>query len=283
MSVATRPAPASAAPVADAPSTWASLRAVVRRGLRDHRRAWLTWGGPLGAMSALMAAIWPSVEGALDEALENYPDAIKEAFNIREITTVEAYIDAEMMSLIVPLALAFLAVRVVTRAIAGAEEQRYLDTLLAAPVARGTLVAGAFLVAAVVVAVVLAVTTLLTWIVAVLAGTDASLAVLARGAANVWPLSMLFAGIAALAAGLLHRSAPVIAVATGTLVGMYVIDLVGKLADPVEPLRYASAFRYYGSAIQDGIDPLAFAGLALAGIALAAAGARLLQRRDVLA
>ena len=283
MSVATRPTPPAAAPVAGVPSAGASLRAVVRRGLRDPRRAWLTWGGPLGAMSALMAAIWPSVEGVLDEALEGYPEALKEAFNIREITTVEAYIDAEMMSLIVPLALAFLAVRVVTRAIAGAEEQRYLDTLLAAPVARGTLVAGAFLVAAVVVAVVLAVTTLLTWIVAVLAGTDASLAVLARGAANVWPLSMLFAGIAALAAGLLHRSAPVIAVATGTLVGMYVIDLVGKLADPVEPLRYASAFRYYGSAIQDGIDPLAFAGLALAGIALAAAGARLLQRRDVLA
>ena len=283
MSVATRPTPAPAAQVADAPSTRASLRAVVRRGLRDHRRAWLTWGGPLGAMSAMMAAIWPSVEGALDEALENYPDALKEAFNIREITTVEAYIDAEMMSLIVPLALAFLAVRVVTRAIAGAEEQRYLDTLLAAPVARGTLVAGAFLVAAVVVAVVLAVTTLLTWIVAVLAGTDASLAVLARGAANVWPLSLLFAGIAALAAGLLHRSAPVTAIATGTLVGMYVIDLVGKLADPVEPLRYASAFRYYGSAIQDGIDPLAFAGLTLAGVALAAAGALLLDRRDVLA
>ena len=283
MSVATRPTPASAAPVADAPSTRASLRAVVRRGLRDHRRAWLTWGGPLGAMSAMMAAIWPSIEGALDDALENYPDALKEAFNIREITTVEAYIDAEMMSLIVPLALAFLAVRVVTRAIAGAEEQRYLDTLLAAPVARGTLVAGAFLVAAVVVAVVLAVTTLLTWIVAVLAGTDASLAVLARGAANVWPLSLLFAGIAALAAGLLHRSAPVTAIATGTLVGMVVIDLVGKLADPVEPLRYASAFRYYGSAIQDGIDPLAFAGLTLAGVALAAAGALLLDRRDVLA
>ena len=234
-------------------------------------------------MSALMAAIWPSVEGALDEALENYPDAIKEAFNIREITTVEAYIDAEMMSLIVPLAAAFLAVRIVTRAIAGAEEQRYLDTLLAAPLTRQTLVAGAFIVAAIVVAVVLAVTTLMTWLAAVLAGTDASLAVLARGAANVWPLSMLFAGLAAFAAGRLHRSAQVTAVATGTLVGMYVIDLVGKLSDPVEPLRYASAFKYYGSAIQDGIDPYAFAGLTLAGAALAIAGALLLQRRDVLA
>jgi ABC-2 type transport system permease protein len=48
-------------------------------------------------------------------------------------------------------------------------------------------------------------------------------------------------------------------------------------------LRYASAFRYYGSAIQDGIDPLAFAGLTLAGVALTAAGAVLLRRRDVLA
>lgn len=266
-----------------APSPWHSLRAVARRGLRDHRRAWLTWGVPLGAMSGLMAAIWPSVEGALDEALENYPEGLKEAFNIREITSVEAYIDAEMMSLIVPLAIAFLAVRIVTRAIAAAEEQRYLDTLLAAPVARTTLMAGTLLVAAVVVAVVLAVMTVLTWVSAIVVGVDASLAVLGRGAANVWPLAMLFAGVAALAAGALHRSAPVTAIATGTLVGMYVIDLVGKLADEVEPLRYASAFRYYGSAIQDGIDPLAFAGLTLAGVALTVAGAVLLRRRDVLA
>jgi ABC-2 type transport system permease protein len=70
---------------------------------------------------------------------------------------------------------------------------------------------------------------------------------------------------------------------TGTLVGMYVIDLVGKLADEAEPLRYVSVFKYYGSAIQDGIDPLAFAGVTLAGLALAVAGAVLLRRRDVLA
>jgi len=283
MSVFTPITPAAAKRVAAPPPALTSLRGVVRRGLRDHRRVWLTWGGPLGAMSALMAAMWPSVENTITDALENYPEGLKEAFNIREITTVEAYIDAEMMSLIVPLAVAFLAVRVVTRAIAGAEEQRYLDTLLAAPVARGVLIAGAFIVAGIVIAIVLAVTTLLTWVVGVATGSDPSLAVLARGTANVWPLSMLFAGLAALAAGWFHRSAPVTAVATGTLVGMYLIDLVGKLAEPIEPLRWASAFRYYGSAIQDGIDPLAFAGLTLVGIALAVAGAVLLQRRDVMA
>jgi ABC-2 type transport system permease protein len=99
--------------------------------------------------------------------------------------------------------------------------------------------------------------------------------------ANVWPLAMLFAGLAALGCGWAHTGAPVTAIAAGTLIGMYVLDLVGKLADPVEALRYVSAFKYYGSAIQDGIDPSAFAGLTVAGLLLAVAGALAFERRDV--
>jgi ABC-2 type transport system permease protein len=257
------------------------LAAVIGRGLRDQRRAALAWGGSLGAMSALMALMWPSVESSMDRLMESYPEKLKEAFNIRAITSVETYVDAEMLSLILPLALAFLAVRIVTRALSGAEERGYLDVVLTTPLARRTLVAGTWVVAAIVVAEVLAVITALTWIAGLGVGADPSLLVLGRGMANVWPLAMLFAGLAALACGRLHRAAPVIAIATGALAGMYVVDLVGKLADPVAPLRRISAFRYYGSAVQDGIDPLAFAGLALVGAALAVAGALLLERRDV--
>jgi ABC-2 type transport system permease protein len=268
--------------VAAPPSTSASLRAVIRRGLRDNRRAPLTWGGPLGVMSALMAALWPSIEGSVDELMTSYPDKLKEAFNIRALTSVEAYVDAEMLSFIVPLALAFLAVRVVVRMLPGAEERGQLDIVLTAPVARRTLVAGATVVAAVVVAVVLAIVTAATWLMGTAVGADPSLVVLGRGMLNVWPLAVLFCGLAAFVAGRAHTGATVTAIATGTLVGMYVVDLVGKLAEPAEPLRYVSAFKYYGSAIQDGIDPLAFAGTTLAGVMLAAAGAVLLERRDVL-
>ena len=179
------------------------------------------------------------------------------------------------------MAIAFLAVRCAARAISTAEERGHLDTLLAVPLARRTLVAGSFLVCALVVAAVLAVVMTLTWLVGRVAGSDPSLAVLGRGFGNVWPLSMLFGGLALLAAGALHRAASVTAVSVGTLVAMYVVDLVGKLADPIEPLRYASAFKYYGSAVRDGIDPLAFAGLALTGAVLAALGALLFERRDV--
>jgi beta-exotoxin I transport system permease protein len=280
MSVATRARPLPAAATAT-PSPARTLRAVVRRGLRDERRAPLAWGGSLGAMSGLMAALWPAIEGSMDQLMKAYPAGLKEAFNIADLNSVEAYVDAEMLSLIVPLAIAFLAVRIAARAISGAEERGYLDTLLAAPVARRTLVAGAFIVSAVVVAEVLAVITALTMVAGWIAGADPSLAVLGRGFANVWPLAMLFGGLALLAAGVLHRAAAVTAVAVGTLAAMYVLDLVGKLADPIEPLRAVSAFKYYGSAVQDGIDPLAFAGLALTGAVLAAAGALLFDRRDV--
>ena len=266
---------------AAAPSGAHTLRAIVRRGLRDNRRAPLLWGGSLGLMSAMMAALWPGIEDSMDELMESYPASLKEAFNISELNSVEAYVDAEMLSLIVPLAIAFLAVRIAARAISGAEERGYLDTLLAAPVQRRTLVAGAFLVSALVVAEVLAVIAALTWLAGWIAGAEPSLAVLGRGYANVWPLAMLFGGLALLAAGVLHRAATVTAVAVGTLVAMYVVDLVGKLAESIEPLRGVSAFKYYGSAVRDGIDPLAFACLALAGAVLAVAGALLLDRRDV--
>jgi beta-exotoxin I transport system permease protein len=258
------------------------LLAVVRGRLHDQRRVPLTWGGSLGAMSALMAALWPSIEGSVDRLLDSYPEKLKEAFNIHALTSVEAYVDAEMLSLIVPLAVSFLAVRIVTRALSSAEASGELDIVLCAPLRRRTLVAGSCAACAVLVAAVLAIVTTMTWAVGSVVGAHPSLVVLGRGLANVWPLAMLFAGLAVLATGPLHRTAQVTAVAIGGLVASYLLDLVGKLADPVAWVRTFSPFRYYGSAIQDGIDPLAFAGLTLAGAALAVGGALLFERRDVL-
>ncbi len=254
---------------------------LVRRGMRDRRRAPLSWGGSLGAMSALIVAIWPSIEGSISKAVRSYPRGLKEAFGIGELNNVAAYLDAEMFSLIVPLALSFFAVRVITSAIASAEEAGHLDTLLAAPVSRRVLVASALATAAAMSAVILAVLGTASWIAGAIAGSGLPLGRLVAALVGVWALAMLFAGLAALATGPLRRPAAVTAVATGTLIAMYVIDLLGKIARDVEPVRWASAFRYYDSPLADGLDPLAAAGLALTGVGLAAVGALLLERRDI--
>ena len=263
------------------PSRLASLRAYMARALRDRRRAPLTWGVPLAAMCALEVALYPSIEDSLDTMLESYPEGLREAFGIGELNSVEAFLDAEMFSLIVPLAIAFFAVRSMARAIVVPEENGHLDTLLATPLTRRTLVAGAVAVTAIMTGVLLAVVWAGSMVAGVAADTGMSAGTIGAGVLNVWPLAMFFAGVAMLATGLMHRSAPVTGVAAGALIAMYVIDLVGKLSEPAEPFRVISVFKYYGSAIQDGIDPLAFAGVTAAALVLAAFGALLFERRDV--
>lgn len=258
------------------------LRAVWKRGIRDRRRTPLTWGLALGALCAFEVALWPSIEGSLGKAIKSYPKGLKEAFGIDQLSNVEAYLDAEMFSFMLPLAVTFLAVRCVVGVISAAEEQQHLDVLLATPLPRPVLSWAALGITAAVTGAVLAVVAALTWIAGGIAGASVGFGALAGALLAVWSLAMLFAGVASLAAGLFRRSAVVTATAMGAAVAMYVIDLVGKLASGAGGLRWASAFKYYGTPLRDGGHWLAYAGLLAVGLACGAAGAFLFERRDVL-
>jgi len=267
--------------VARPPSTVRSLQAVVAHLLWTNRRAPPTWGGGLGAMSALIAAMWPSIEGSVSKLMREYPPALKTAFGIDELDSLAAYVSAEMLSLIVPLALVVLTVRCVVGATAGAEERGYLDVLLTLPLSRRVLIAGAFVAAAVVGAIVLAVAWAMTCLAGMAVGASVDAGALAAGFADVWPLAMVFAGLGVLAVGLTSRPALATGAAVGIAVAMYVVDLVGKLSEALEPVRNVSAFRLYGTAVTDGLDPVHVAILVGAAAALAIAGALLFERRDL--
>ncbi len=283
MSVDLRPASAVAAPRRRSAPTWhASLRAMIHRGLLDRRRAILTWGLSLGALSAFMAAIYPSIRSSIDQIAKNYPAGLKEAFGVQAMNTVEGYIHAEMFSLIVPLAMGYFAIRAVAGPTVGAEERGYLDTILALPVSRTVLIAGSYVVAAVACAAIMALTGAMTFIVGRVAGTEISLGLVTAGVMGVWPLAMLFGGVAALASGVLHSARTVTGLSVGVLVAMYVLDVAGRLANGLDPIRWMSAFRYYGAPLRDGLDPASFAGLTGAGVLLLIIGALVLERRDVL-
>jgi ABC-2 type transport system permease protein len=257
------------------------MTALILAQLRERRRSLLAWGFPLGLMSALVVAIYPSVEDALAEAIRDYPPALKEAFGIGELSTVEQYLEAEMLSLIVPLAAGYLAARSVASGLSGAAESGRLDVLLSAPLSRSRLVAADFAATAIELASVLAVSLLLTVAGGALAGAGLSLGLTLAGFANVWPLALLFAGLGIVVTGWSLRTSIVTGSVAGVLVAMYVADLIGRLDQSLDWVRYGSVFRYYGKAIEDGIDPLAFAGVTAVAVALAAIGAVLFERRDL--
>jgi ABC-2 type transport system permease protein len=257
------------------------LTALIAAQLRERRRSLLSWGLPLGLSSAFIVAIYPSIEDTLAKAMRSYPEAFKKAFGISELSTVEQYLQGEMLSLIVPVALGYLAVRSVASGLSGAAESGRLDVLLSAPVSRRRLVGAGFAATAIELAAVLVLTLLLTEIGSLLSGAGLSFGLAAAGFANVWPLALLFAGLGIVVTGRSLRTSIITGSVAGVLVGMYVVDLVGRLDPSLEAIRYVSVFRYYGKAVESGIDPVSFLGVTAAAVALAAIGALLFDLRDL--
>jgi ABC-2 type transport system permease protein len=268
------------------PESVRKVVAIAEHAVWVRRRSALTWGAPLGALCVLIVAIFPSVHKAvnLNNLVAKYPDAIRETFvGNSNLNTVQGYLHAEVFSLIAPLAVAFFGIRALAAAICGAEELGTLDLALSNPVSRKQFLAGWFGGVALGIVPVLAVVASMTWIASLIFGSDLPLGDAVAGALNLWPLTVFFCGVAALFAGVLHRSAHVVGASVSVLVAMYFVDVLGKLSSVLEPLRPLSVFSHYGSAIEHGIDFADFTLVALAGVVLAVVGAVLFERRDIYA
>lgn len=64
------------------------MSALVLAQLHERRRSLFSWGLPIGLMSAFIVAVYPSVEDALGKAIESYPESLKQAFGIAELSDV---------------------------------------------------------------------------------------------------------------------------------------------------------------------------------------------------
>jgi ABC-2 type transport system permease protein len=186
-----------------------------------------------------------------------------------------------VFSLIAPLACAYFVIHALARAVCGSEQRGVLDVLLSAPLQRRHVLIGWLAGAAAALLGVLAVMAVICQLSALAFGVDLRAGDTAAAALSLGPLSMFFGGLTLLLAGVSGRSLVVTGVATGTLVAMYFIEVLGKLSDTVAAIDGLSAFHYYGVAIEDGIDAAGFAGLVVAGLVLAVAGCALFERRDV--
>jgi ABC-2 type transport system permease protein len=253
--------------------------------LRRRRRAPLTWGLPLGLMAVMIVAVFPSIQGSaqLDELIKAYPDALKQAFGISDasFSSLSGYLAAEIFSMIAPFAAAAFMVNVMVAGVTSAERRGVLDVMLSAPMRRRQLIAGQLAGGAVALLGIAAVLGLLMQAAAAVFGVGLPVRDTLAGVLNLWPLGLFAGGLTALLAGLWRRPAAVSGGAAGVLVAMYLVEVLGKLSDVFAAIDGLSAFHYYGSAIEDGLDPGASAILIGAGLLLAIAGCVLFERRDV--
>jgi ABC-2 type transport system permease protein len=111
------------------------------RGVRDHRRALAGWCVGIVGYVALIASIFPSIDGSpqLDELIKSYPDVLKSLFGITgggSITSGAGFLDAELFSFMLPLLILVLAISSGARTFAGEEDAGRLEIVLAYPITR---------------------------------------------------------------------------------------------------------------------------------------------------
>ena len=269
--------PASREVLRDAPRD--TLVSFVLHELRSRLRGVVMWGVAVGLYVGVMIIAYPSLEGELD--LDMYPEAFRNAFGITDMGTVGGFLGAQFFNYIGPLVLSFFPILVLSAVIAGAEERGTIDVLLGKPLSRWQLIVGSFVTVAISLLSILTILTLFTWLSATLADVDLSFGVALEGALSLWPISLFFGGLALLCSAIFRQRILAIAVPAAVLFGMYLLDVVGGLAEDAEALQSISAFHYYSSGITESIDWTNFVGLVLAALVLTGLAVLAFRRRDI--
>ena len=270
---------------AESPGALTKLLALTGQDIRLRARGMLIWGIVLGALGALFVAIWPSFENnpGIEQLYSSMPQAMLDLFGYGPgaFSSVEGLLDGEMLGFMAPLALSIFAILVASSALAGAEEEGTIDILMGNPLSRWQLVGSRFLSAAALVFGIVAVMGLITWVTALVLGVDLSFESMAAGSLNLWPLALFFGGIAMLCSAIFHRRLLAIAMPLALLVVMYFVDGLASSVEFLDTIQPLSAFYYYGSAIQEGIDWTNFAGLTAVTLVLVGSAIFIFQRRDI--
>jgi ABC-2 type transport system permease protein len=247
---------------------------------RKYLRTALFWTLAFGLYTALILATFPSFRDSGALSTENYPDALMEAFNIQDMTQVTNYLESQITSY-APLVIAFFTIMTFAGAIAGSEERGALDITLGNPLPRRVLVLANRIAVSVLLFGILFVTGLITWVTALLIDVDLGLGTAMAGFLNIFPITMAFGSLALALSVRLRSRGAVIGISFAVVFLMYLIDIIGKISSDFVDLRWISAFRFYGSALMNGVDWGNIAILLAVAIVLLLAAIALFERRDI--
>lgn len=264
-----------------------ALPALIEHVLSLQARSVLIWGITLGALGLMYIAIFPTFadqQEQLDDMINNLPQSVTDLMGLGASSgfgTIEAFLSTEMFNLLAPLALAFFPILATSSTISGAEEQGTIDVMMGNPLPRWQLVVSSYVATALSLLGILALMGVIMWLTALAAGVDLSVGDTVNGVLNLWPLCISFGALAMLCSALFRRRTIAVALPGGLLVLMYVVNGLGRGIDWLEPLRPITAFYYYGSAVENGIDWPHFGILILAAVVLTGLAIVAFQRRDI--
>ena len=264
------------------------LHSAWMKGVRDQRRALLAWATSLVLLVGMYAGFYPSLHGSSNysDLIDQMPTALRDLFTGGaggDLSSGPGYIYMEVLSFMAPTLLLVYAIGVGAQAIAGEEERRTLELLLATPLTRSRLVIDKWFALA-------AGTVVLTAAMGVAvvgfgAATGMGLSTINVVAAMVHLalLAMVFGTCALLVGAATGRVALARGIPAGLAVVAYLVNGFGVSVSWLTPARRFSPFyQYVGhDPIRDGFSLFAVAVAAGTSIVLVAGAIRAIRRRDI--
>jgi ABC-2 type transport system permease protein len=259
------------------------LRDILTKTLWDQRRLLVGWAVGLALVTAVYSSIYPSIRESGAAAVENYPEALKDAFNLQDVASPAGYLGSAVFGILLPVLIVLFAVVAGARAIAGDEEAGTLDLLLAHPVSRPRLLLQRF--GALVVAIALLGLAVLLALLAVSGPGELDLGVgrLVAAVAQLALLGLAFGSLALAVGAATGRRALVVGICAVVAVVAYLGNTLARQVDGLGWLRRVSPFWYYsgGDPLRNGFQLGDSAVLLVASLLLVGAGLLLFTRRDV--
>ncbi|GMK48960.1 ABC transporter permease [Paenibacillus glycanilyticus] len=239
----------------------------------------------------LMFWLYPGIAdntGALNELIKSMPEGVVSAFNIQGgFGSMEAFISGEYYGLILPLLLSIFSIMLSTGLMARMVDQGSMSYLLSTPTTRRQVAVTQAGVLSTGLLVIMLVTTgagLLGYVWFIGDKFEFNGARYLEMNVVAWMLFIAASGIAFLISSVMNDEKKALGTSGFIVIGMFALDMLGKISDSVEWLRYISIFALYRpSDIAAGSgDPLLSSLVLLAiGIACFAAGVISFSRRDL--
>lgn len=227
---------------------------LIIRSLRDKKYQTIIYSIASIAFLELYISIFPSIQkesANMSKLIDSYPEAMLKAFNIdKAALTFEdlgAYLAMEHFSFIWPIIVIILAISFANYAISNELEKGTIEHLLSQPISRTKVFISRYLAGAINLLGYSALSILMIFPLAAIHNVE----IWDKGVWVVFAISLLFTwavyGLAFLGSAFFSEKGKASIVASGTLIIMYVLNIVAGLKESLDYLRYFSFFYYYNS------------------------------------
>ncbi|MCZ7535075.1 MAG: ABC transporter permease [Acidimicrobiia bacterium] len=241
-------------------------------------------GISLAAMAVTMSAMYTGIKDSLAELSDAFPDSVADLIGTANFSTPAGWIQAEMLSMIVPFALVAVGAVIGVGAIAGEDARRTLSLLVTTPIKRSRIVLekAAAIVAAVIVAAGMCWLGLVAG--SAIGGLDLSTAQLAAAMAHMALLGIFF-GVLALAIGAAAGKTAALRAVVALAFAAYLGEWLLSLQDDLEAFAVLSPWHYVNTAqpLINGVAPLHLSVLAVASAITVAVAVQLFEHRELAA